>query len=37
MRALVLLAATLHSASPSSPHDPTPPHPPLGDEDAGRL
>ena len=36
MRALVLLAATLHSASPS-PHDPTPPHPPLGDEDAGRL
>eukprot|EP01046_Picozoa_sp_COSAG06_P073899 COSAG06_NODE_22335_length_726_cov_9.496013_1_plen_169_part_01 len=40
MRALVLLAATLHSASQS----PTPPHPlgdedagPLGDEDAGRL
>ena len=37
MRALVLLAATLRSASPS-PHDPTTPHhPPLGDEDAGRL
>ena len=33
MRALVLLAATLPSASPS----PTPPHPRLGDEDAGRL